>query len=71
MAKSSEKNGATMESVRDVEKEGVVQQVGCAQESVAVSATTSTEGLPLSKARCVALVAVLTIASAMSVSGEL
>ncbi|XP_014556962.1 hypothetical protein COCVIDRAFT_37478 [Bipolaris victoriae FI3] len=72
MAKSSEKNVATMESVRDVEKEGVVQQVECAQESVAVSATTLTEGLPLSKARCVALVAVLTIASAMSIfSGRL
>ncbi|EMD60199.1 hypothetical protein COCSADRAFT_100106 [Bipolaris sorokiniana ND90Pr] len=55
-----------MKSARDIEKAGVAQQVEYGEESVAVNATTSTEDLPLSKPRCVALVAVLTIASIMS-----
>ncbi|EUC50013.1 hypothetical protein COCMIDRAFT_1208 [Bipolaris oryzae ATCC 44560] len=66
MAKSSDKDRATVENMRDVEKAGVAQQVECGQESVAVNATASTEDSLLSKARCVALVAVLTIASIMS-----
>lgn len=70
MAKSNDKDGATIGSVRDVEKASLAQQMGGGEESVAVDATASTEDLPLSKARCVALVAVLTIASIMSVSGE-
>ncbi|EMD97861.1 hypothetical protein COCC4DRAFT_144606 [Bipolaris maydis ATCC 48331] len=72
MAKSNDKDGATIGSVRDVEKASLAQQVGGGEESVAVDATASTEDLPLSKARCVALVAVLTIASIMSIfSGRL
>jgi len=77
MTKNHEKNGAFIENIRDLERVMTSPQSasekdeGIVEVSNSSSSSTVPEALPLSKARCVALVTTVAAAPFLSVSNRL